>query len=200
MKKIGIIGDSIAQGWIDDKKNGWVNRLNELLEEKQPNSYYFENRACAGDNVADAYNRLLVNPLSDNYDTIILSLGTNDIRRRQNNAYQLDFSDDASLFYWQKIIEEVKKHTARILITDLLPVIENRYHNKATLYRKNSDVIHYNQLLKTFAQEENLLFFERFLLWEKRDLESLYADAIHPNSLGHQLIAQELFEQNIIRF
>ena len=148
----------------------------------------------AGDNIADAYHRALYEVSSRHFDLLLISLGANDIRRRDNSNSELDFSFGARQMYWQNLLEFLKNTGAKIVVTDLLPVIETRYREDATLTRKNADVEAYNRQIKELCAQYSIMFFERYDNWKSKDLEALYQDALHPNSAGHQLIAEEFFD------
>ena len=193
MKLIGVIGDSISHGFFDNEDLGWVTRLSKLLIKNTNEEYVFNNMSQFGDNIADAYHRALYEVSSRHFDLLLISLGANDIRRRYNSNSELDFSSGARQMYWQKLLEFLQKTGAKILVTDLLPVIETRYGEDASLTRKNADVETYNRQIKKLCNENNIAFFERYDNWKTKDLASLYQDALHPNSAGHQQIADEIF-------
>ena len=148
----------------------------------------------SGDNIADAVNRANFEVLSRQFDLIIVNIGINDLRRRKNSELQLDFSEGARIMYWNKLLDILGKTGATIVVTDLTPVIENRYTEQASLVRYNSDVKRYNEIIKNICKQRNISFFARYEKWENRDLESLYKDATHPNAKGHQIMAEEIFD------
>lgn len=193
MKLIGVIGDSISHGFYDKEDLGWVARLSKLLIKNTNEECIFNNMSQFGDNIADAYHRALYEVSSRHFDLLLISLGANDIRRRNNSNLELDFSFGARQMYWQKLLEFLQKTGAKIVVTDLLPVIETRYGEDASLTRKNADVEAYNRQIKKLCNENNITFFERYDNWKTKDLASLYQDALHPNSAGHQQIADEIF-------
>ncbi len=193
MKLIGIVGDSIAHGFYDEQDAGWFSRLSRMIKQNSNEFYAFNNMAQAGDNVADAYHRALYEVSSRHFDLLLISLGANDIRRRDNSNSELDFSFGARRMYWQKLLDFLQKTGAKIVVADLLPVIETRYGEDASLTRKNADVEAYNRQIKALCAQYSITFFERYDNWKTKDLEALYQDALHPNSAGHQLIAEEFF-------
>ena len=192
IKNIGIIGDSIAHGFYDTEDLGWVARLGKMILRAHGGEYTFNNISQAGDNIADAYNRVIAEVGSRWFDLIIVNVGINDLRRRKNSNMQLDFSEGARLMYWQKLLEFLKKTGAEIVVTDLLPVVESKYTEDASLMRYNRDVVRYNELIKSVCKEKDVAFYERCDIWQKRDLDTLYKDATHPNAKGHQLLAEEM--------
>ena len=194
IKIIGIIGDSIANGFYDDEDLGWGARLGKLILQSHPGQYVFNNMAQSGDNVADAYHRALNEVSSRKFDLIIVNVGINDLRRRKNSDLQLDFSEGARIMYWRKMLEFLQSTGAKIVVLDLLPVVETKYTEDASLIRYNSDVERYNEIIKDICDEFNVLFFARYDKWKARDFDSLYQDATHPNAVGHRLMAHELFE------
>lgn len=194
LKRIGIIGDSIAHGFYDAEDLGWVARLGKMMLRAYSGGYIFSNMAQYGDNIADAYHRALNEVGSRQFDLIIVNIGINDLRRRKNSDLQLDFSEGARLMYWEKLLEFLQSTGAEIVVADLLPVVEDKYTEDASLIRYNSDVVRYNEIIKDICAEYNVPFFARYDKWKARDLDNLYQDATHPNAQGHQLIAEEFFE------
>lgn len=193
LKNIGMIGDSIAHGYYDEKDLGWFVRLGKIILENHADTYLFNNMSQSGDNIADASNRACFEVLSRHFDLIIVNVGINDLRRRKDSDLQLDFSEGARVMYWNKLLDTLAKTSAKIVVTDLTPVIENRYTEHASLVRYNSDVKRYNEIIKNICKQRNISFFARYEKWENRDLEGLYKDATHPNAKGHQIMAEEMF-------
>ena len=87
--------------------------------------------------------------LSRQFDLIIVNIGINDLRRRKNSDLQLDFSEGARIMYWNKLLDILAKTGAKIVVMDLVPVIESRYSEQASLVRYNSDVERYNEIIKS---------------------------------------------------
>lgn len=93
-----------------------------------------------------------------------------------------------------RLLDTLNKTNAQIIVTDLIPVVENRYTEQATLIRRNEDVEKYNQIIENICLKRNITFFARYNKWKNRNLETLYKDATHPNAEGHEIIADELFD------
>lgn len=194
LKFIGLLGDSIGHGYCDDKDLGWFARLGKMLLSSGEVQCLFNNMTQAGDNIADTTNRAISEALSRHFDLIIVNTGINDLRRRKNSELQLDFSDGARIMYWNKLLDILALSKAKIVVLDLLPVIETRYMEEATLIRYNSDVEHYNRIIEKICKERGINFFARYDKWKSRNLEALYADALHPNGEGHQILAEEVYD------
>ena len=194
LKIVGIIGDSIAHGFYDEVDLGWTARLGKLMLRYNRGGYIFNNLSQFGDNIADAYHRALNEVSSRHFDLIIVNIGINDLRRRKNSELQLDFSEGVRIMYWRKMLEFLQSTGAKIVVADLLPVVETKYTEDASLTRYNSDVERYNAIIKDVCAEYNVLFFARYDMWKARNLDNLYQDATHPNTQGHQLLAEEMYE------
>ncbi|MBE6455723.1 MAG: SGNH/GDSL hydrolase family protein [Alphaproteobacteria bacterium] len=194
LKNIGIIGDSIAHGYYDEKDLGWFTRLGKIILENHPDTYLFNNMSQSGDNIADTTNRAIFEVLSRHFDLILVNTGINDLRRRKNSDLQLDFSEGAQIMYWNKLFDILALTKAKIVVLDLTPVIENRYTEQASLIRYNSDIERYNQIIKEICNQKNINFFARYDKWKNRNLDILYKDATHPNSEGHQIMAEEVYD------
>ncbi|MBR1903785.1 MAG: SGNH/GDSL hydrolase family protein [Alphaproteobacteria bacterium] len=193
VKIIGAIGDSITHGFYDDEDLGWFARLGKLILKDYPAAYVFNNLAQSGDNIADATMRAAHEVTSRQFNMIIVSLGINDLRRRKNSNLALDFSAGTREMYWRQLLLLLKQTGAEIIVTDLLPVIEQRYTPKAILVRKNADVAEYNNQICRICHDCGVKFVMRYQQWLSRPLTELYRDATHPNARGHQLIAEEMY-------
>lgn len=194
MKKIGIIGDSIAHGFYDENNLGWVSRLAQKMLQEKAGEYVFNNMSQAGDNIADASFRAITEALTRSFDVIIVNIGINDLRRRKDSNLETDISEGARVVYWNRLLDTLNKTNAQIIVTDLIPIVENRYTEQATLIRRNEDVEKYNQIIENICLKRNITFFARYNKWKNRNLENLYKDATHPNAEGHEIIADELFD------
>ncbi len=188
-KLIGIIGDSISEGYYDETDSGWVSRLHKKL----PLQYTFINMSKRGDTVIDAYNKAYYEALSKPFDLIIITVGTNDCKRRKESNLQPDLSEGIRIKYWNKMLDILSETKAKIVVTDILPVMEERYKGNPFL-RYNTDIEKYNVLLKNICTERNIPFFTRYENWKNKNLSELFKDATHPNSDGHSLIADEIYE------
>jgi len=193
LKNIGILGDSIAHGYYDERDLGWPARLGKLMLSQNENTYVFNNMAQSGDNIADTANRAVYEVLSRHFDLLLLNIGINDLRRRKNSQLQLDFSEGARIMYWNRLLDTLAQANSKIVIMDLTPVIENRYTPDASLVRYNADVERYNKIIEGMCKERNIHFFARYDMWKDRNLDVLYKDATHPNARGHQLMAEEIY-------
>ena len=194
LKNVGMLGDSIAYGYADDQDLGWFSRLGQMILKNSGETYFFHNMSQSGDNVADTTNRAISEVLSRHFDLILVNTGINDLRRRKNIHLELDFSDGARMMYWHKLLDILCMTKAQIVVLDLTPVIENRYTEQASLIRYNSDVEHYNDIIKEICKERKVYFFARYDRWKNRDLDALYKDATHPNAQGHQIMAEEVYD------
>ncbi len=193
VKNIGMIGDSIAHGYYDEHDMGFFARLAKLILENHPGEYVFNNMAQSGDNIADAANRAVFEVFSRQFDLILVNAGINDLRRRKDSNLQLDFSEGVRIMYWNKLLDILVSTGAKVVVMDLIPVIENRYTEQASLVRYNSDVERYNEIIKTLCQDRGVFFFARYDAWKFRNLDALYKDATHSNAIGHQMMAEKIY-------
>ncbi len=193
-KNIGLVGDSIGHGYYDHEDLGWFARLGKLILRDYSEAYFFNNLSQSGDNIADAAFRAVGETMSRKFDLLFVSVGINDLRRRKACAYALDFSFGAREMYWHRLLDTLEQTGAQIVVTDLLPVIEKRYTPQASLVRRNTDVEDYNEQICKICEKRQIKFFVRYPRWQRRPLENLYFDATHPNTVGHKMIAEEMYE------
>ena len=193
IKNVGMLGDSIAQGYCDEKGLGWFVRLGKLMQENSDDIYILNNMSQAGNSVADTTNRAASEVLTRWFDLILVNTGINDLRRRKDNDLQLDFSDGARLMYWEKLLDILAVSKAKVVVLDLIPVVESLPSENEMVVRYNADVEHYNQMIKEICHKRGVYFFARYDKWKSRDLNALYTDSAHPNAEGHKIMAEEVF-------
>lgn len=201
-KAIGVIGDSITNGYFDEKGLGWFGRFSQKVAVNFPLQYGFNNMSQSGDRICDAYHRVASETSTRELDILIFAVGINDIVRRGNHNAPEDLSPLLRSKYWNKCFELSQNIKVQTIVLDILPVIETENGVKydeadPSLFYLNKDVIEYNKILKKNCAERDITFIERYQDWEKRNLKELYQDSAHPNSQGHQLIADEIYEKLI---
>jgi lysophospholipase L1-like esterase len=161
--------------------------------------YGFNNISMDGDRVCDAFHRLASEGCSRDIDILFISIGGNDVIRSPNPDSPMDLSEHARAEYWHKLLDLAKKNIPQIVVLGILP----RYKDDETAYgwfdapmhELNADRVAYNDQIARICAENNVPFIKRFDEWAARNLSEYYADTSHPNSAGHQLIADEVFAE-----
>ena len=168
-----IFGDSIAYGLFDEEL-GWVYRLKRRLES---NNYIF-NLAIPGQNSKDILNKFEIE-LKNRYNEIddfkiIFSFGIKDALK--NNID--DFKNNVL-----EIINKTKTYTKEIYFIGLI--------NPDTNKRVEYDLKHVSSIdntLEEICNKENINFIKINHLINN----DLLVDGLHPNSIGHEKISEEV--------
>lgn len=178
-----IFGDSIAYGLYDYELSGWVNQLRNK-DEVMKNSVYF-NLSIPGQNSLMISNRFEQEFLSrynnDDEFNLIFAFGIKDALLLNDNPDHLEVFKENVIF----LINTAKKYTKNIYFLGLLDVdldIRNMYQ------KTNIEII--DQTLKTLCQQDQVKFISMKNIVELTEL----TDGLHPNSLGHQKIANYIYE------
>ncbi|MDR2902042.1 MAG: SGNH/GDSL hydrolase family protein [Lactobacillales bacterium] len=193
-KTIGVVGDSIPEGSGDNEGKGWFIRMGEIICARYPGHFRFANMSNGGDIICDALHRLSYEAFSRNIKFLILNVGANDIKRRANSGFEIDLSVGIRQAYWEKMLKLAKKTGAKIMVLDILPIIEEK-GNGINPIRYNSDIEAYNALIGALCQEHGVPFLRRYPHWQNDSLQEYYADGLHPNAKGHQRIAEEVYRK-----
>ena len=94
MPDICIFGDSIAYGFSDLEKGGWVNRLRLYVENEHPEwACQVYNQGVSGDDTNDLLNRFKTEAEAREPEIIIFAIGINDsmyIEKQQNSRVALE--------------------------------------------------------------------------------------------------------------
>ncbi len=203
-KNIFIYGNSITYGeW--DEQGGWANRIRAHFDRQVlpvPNDYIITyNLGIPSDTSAGIANRienetrarLEPNPAVRNVQFVIAT-GANDSRwliEENRQAVSIDeFKNNMRL-----IRNKAQQFSDDIIFVGLLPCIEDevkkaaREHSWVELYY-NDSLSQFNDIIQQVSQENNHTFVDLNRLFIKRDYDDLFSDGLHPNSKGHELIAQ----------
>ena len=198
-KTIGVLGDSIANGyWDTEGKGGWFGRLSQKLALVNPLGWGFHNMSMDGDRISDIYHRFVSECLSRDIDILFIAVGTNDTVRSPKPDSNMDISEHLRTEYWNKLLELAKNNVKNIIVLDILPVREEMFPTKgwfnAKIYEFNKDKQEYNNLLRKLCKAKKVPFLELYGNIKKLDLSKYYRDPSHPNAKGHQLIADEIYK------
>jgi len=178
-----IFGDSIACGYYDTKKGGWVQRLKNFFK---TNNYdiSFYNCGVSGDTTEDLLKRFEVESQARDPEIIIFAIGINDsryINSKDNPAVSADqFQKNI-----QELINQARKFTKKIIFLSLTNVVESKVMPIPWCpneYYTQENIKIYNQHLKKISEKNNLQFINMFDLIEDSELE----DGLHPNFSGHE--------------
>ncbi len=199
-KNVLVLGDSISDGFYDSEGLGWIGRLEILLHASNPLAWGFQNFSLSGDRTVDALYRLAGFLTRENSDYLFLSVGTNDIFRYGSSEAPVSMAMDLRHHYWDRIFRLAKPFVSKIVVFGLIPVNEELGGQWADdfgvpLYSCNHDIVEYNQAIKQWSEHENAIFIDFNDLFAKQGTKKLLLDDSHPNSLGHELMAQWAYEE-----
>ena len=194
---ICCLGDSIANGYWDERGLGWFGRLQEKIAGKYPYKFGFNNLAQSGDRTSDVYHRLCSEALTREPDIVVIAVGCNDITRWEREDGPTDLSPQARHEWWGRLLKQVKQSGKRALVVGLIPSVEERYprmgyDGETPMWQKNEDAKAYNAQIKRWVEAEELAFLDVLDDWLARDYASLIYDGGHPNGKGHELLAGQV--------
>ncbi len=201
IKTIGILGDSIAQGFFANGNRGWFDKLGiKLFDNNKTDSYYaFQNMAVGGEKTTDVLHRFYNEALTKSIDILFIATGVNDITRRGEIRASMDISIEYRNKIWRKLLKSANKNIDKIFVLSILPTDEEKKVRKSNLgvpmYRLDNDIKEYNKTLKSICEEFDIQFIDIYDLWKNENIKDVLHDELHPNEKGHQLIAEEVFKQ-----
>lgn len=189
---ICIFGDSITEGYYDEEKGGWVNRVKEKL-----NGDKIYNFGISGDTTEDLLGRFYSDINNKNPDMNIFAIGVNDSEFSQKEKRNLvdfnKFKENIS-----RLIEKSKKFTKNIIFIGLVSVDEIRVSPipwNLNWHYLDKDVEKYDRAIKEICDSKNIKFIDIYNEMKKVDYEKLLSDGIHPNSEGHKWIAEKVIKE-----
>jgi len=95
-----------------------------------------------------------------------------------------------------QLVTIASRLAAEVIILGLLPVDEAKTTPfKEQKYYTVAQLAAYNEVLAEIARDKKLRFVNFFPDWQQRSLPELFADGLHPNTLGHQLMFEQIKRQ-----
>lgn len=197
-KNILVLGDSIADGFYDDRGLGWLGRLEEKLHEKKPIGFGFQNFSVSGDRINDVCYRLSSYLTREKPDYLFLAVGSNDIFRYGSPQAPLSMAPELCHHYWNLTFKLARPFCKNIVVFGITPVNEalnpgGEDDFGAKLYNLNADVIKYNSMIESWCKAENIRFINFYDRFWAEGHQNLLLDDTHPNAKGHELMSQWAF-------
>lgn len=197
---ICCVGDSIANGYWDERGLGWFGRLQEKIALKFPKKYGFNNLAQSGDRTWNVYHRMAAELSTRSPDILLIAVGINDITRWGSHNGEADQSQASRAEAWQKVLGIATQQVQKILVIGLLPNVESRYpctgwDDKSIMWQINADTKQYNADIKQWCVKSGVEFLDVYADWENRKYDELFADGGHPNGQGHELLCTQVLNK-----
>lgn len=193
--RVLIFGDSITQGFWDTE-GGWVGRIRkhydqQMIDNTDNDPPTIFNLGVPGNSSDDVLARFENETKARATEELafVVAIGVNDARTKAGvnysdpNRYKQNLSE---------ILRLAKQHSSKIMFVGLTPCVEERSNPVSwgdTGYT-NGRIKEFDDALRQFCEEEQLLFVEVFEPFAKAEAETeLLPDSLHPNDEGHQLVA-----------
>jgi lysophospholipase L1-like esterase len=199
--RVLIFGASITQGFWDTE-GGWAQRLRRYYDERSVKNIEHGddypdifNLGVSGDKVADLLERFDLEAstrIKKGKDCgIVFSIGTNnayvegDIKWAGPGNYEEDL---------QTLVDKARSYTSKIMFVGLLPCEEAKTTPVfwRDIYYTNERIKRIDSLMEKVARDNDVAYVPIFeSIKNKMDTGAqLYADGLHPNNEGHELIFQ----------
>lgn len=189
---ICIFGDSITEGYYDNEKNGWVNRLKTIFVDDE-----IYNLGVSGNSTEDLLKRFDADIKDKNPEMIIFAIGTNDsvyLPSEKRNYVDFDkFKENLKI-----LIEKSKQFTNGIIFVGLTPVDESLTKPipwEIEIHYTNEEITKYNNAIKQICESEKLKFIDIFSDFEKNNYKEMLSDGLHPNERGHEWMANKIAQE-----
>jgi len=194
---ICIFGDSIAYGAFDPEKGGWANRLRLYLDGRDDFEDGVYNLGILGDDTEGLLERLEAEAKFREPRFLIFAIGINDsqyvISENQNRVPIEKFEKNI-----KELISKARKITDKILFVGLTPIDEAKTTpipwNTDKMY-KNEYVEKYNNKIKEVCESEKIDFIDIFSEMVREDYETMLIDGLHPDSKGHEWMANKIIKE-----
>lgn len=81
LKCIGLLGDSVGQGYYSNNNEGWFGKLINKLNYKNPRCFSSQNMSVDGERSSDVFHRFHNEALTKQLDILFIAIGINDTQR-----------------------------------------------------------------------------------------------------------------------
>ena len=126
-KKLVYLGDSITEGFGDQKCLGWAGRISQQLNKGDDVLWSVSNMGVGGDTIVDGFHR--AGSALQNYPShMILAFGTNDMATIMwPNGGQTKLSLDYAKQTWLRLFAQIRAAKCKLAVVAPLPVIESSF-------------------------------------------------------------------------
>lgn len=198
MVSVVCIGDSIVEGEGDEAGlGGWVGRLhNFLLKGSKVGENRVYNLGVGMETSLDLLHRFFSEVLYRNPDIIIFQGAHGDSRSTLNNAGELEheIGKGARMRVYHRLFDYLQRSGRKTLVLGLNPVSNEPQFMKA-LPQREKHIESYNKGLRRLCGEYELPFLDPRDIFEDIDLATVYADGLHPNSKGYEIMYKAVLQK-----
>ena len=204
MAQVFCFGDSITYGAWDESQAGWVQRLRLALdirmrlEGKYSLTY---NLGIPGETTEGLKQRFTAETMArienkkGEEPVFIFSFGANDAAFIPSQG---KFRVDKEKYTenYQAVFEEAKKLSDKILVLNILPVVESAAANPPgkDKSRRNEWMASYNEKLVEVSTENAIKIVGVYSAFLKAGHEKLFSkDGVHPNALSHEMLFKSVY-------
>ena len=194
--RVLVFGDSIAYGY-NDIEGGWPARIRKYYDTQrlkhgaaeQPSLY---NLGIDADTSLDVLERVeaetSARERADN-TALIIAIGVNDtlIRDGEEISNPRKFVENL-----HEIAAVARYYTDKMLFVGLTPVDEDRCNKPGPdgVEYYNQRILKFETALEQFCEQDGLPFVKLYDVFKQQhELHDLLPDGLHPNEMGHHLIA-----------
>lgn len=197
---IVAFGDSLTYGYGDEMKEGYIGRLQGKLNEAYPDqNYQIKNHGVYGYKSSDVLKQMLKPDVAEDLnsaDMFIVYIGTNDLLKSNGgDLYPLHHERlvEAKNVYEDKlkgILETLEKANSDAPI--ILIGLYNPYPDGDQIEKY---IDHWNESIRKTAEEDkNITYISTNELFKGKNKKQYFADSLHPNGKGYELIADKILK------
>jgi len=192
------LGDSItAGGTATSRELAWVSRLAELINQAQLTPIQMINSGIGGNQISprsayydqtgkvSAMERYQKHVVDHQPDLVLISYGVND---SMTGTPVGQFLEDL-----QHIALDIREKTHALVVIVGAYFVKDFHRYAPALNGSVASLLAYNCAMKRMAEECDMLYVDVFAAYGMA-LWAVDEDGIHPNNLGHTLVANRIFE------
>ncbi|MEO1592278.1 MAG: GDSL-type esterase/lipase family protein [Cyanobacteria bacterium J06632_22] len=200
-QKVVLIGDSLVYGFGDAEGGGWAERLRrQWMDPENPGPILY-NLGVRGDTVEQVFLRLenefrLRGELRRQLpDRLIISVGLNDTARVGRASGRLMTDETHFRQHITDLLDQARQ-LCEVYFVGMVPVNEAAMPYADMLYFSRLDQVRYKEITRQACDERDIPYLDVYHQWASQGEswcnERLCRDGIHPNSLGHRTLLNDI--------
>lgn len=197
-KSVTFIGASSTEGFVDPEGGGFVGRFRSWLQSQNP-KYSVYNLGIQNDTSTGILKRAIPELIPRHCQLVIVQVCTNDAAREEKieNPPKVPLVQMEDNFY--TLINQLQM-SSEVICLSPTPIDQSKTTPVSwdDRYYLMEDIDRYHQKAFEICQSLGVDYLDIFSDWQKQDYFSLLdQDGLHPNSEGHQKIAQIIIDHLI---
>lgn len=194
--KVVFFGDSITQAGV--QPGGYITKVQDFLtKNNKADNYELIGAGIGGNKIYDLYLRIEDDVLSKQPDVVVIYVGVNDVWHKASSGTGTD-KDKFGKFY-TAVIKKLQAQNIKVILCTPAAIGELKDNTN----QQDGDMNAYSEVIRKLAISMNCGLIDLRKVFTEYDAKNntenkesgiLTTDRVHLNSLGNQMVADEMIK------